>query len=162
MIECNQYINIESTFQSIDLNIDSEHSYIIILSKSDLLTSKQQKQLKEKIQQKCQANISYAIINQHDIHSLLTVLKQVLPKLLSLHTIEESHLIIRQRHKSYLIEVYNLLTTFQQLFINNNQYDIVLASELLRQAKQCIGKITGKVDVEDLLDIVFKDFCIGK
>ena len=37
-----------------------------------------------------------------------------------------------------------------------------LAAEDLRQALLAIGRITGRVDVEDLLDIVFKDFCIGK
>jgi tRNA U34 5-carboxymethylaminomethyl modifying GTPase MnmE/TrmE len=25
-----------------------------------------------------------------------------------------------------------------------------------------LGKITGKVDVEDILDSIFNDFCIGK
>ena len=29
-------------------------------------------------------------------------------------------------------------------------------------ATPAIGKITGRVDVEDLLDIIFGDFCIGK
>lgn len=29
------------------------------------------------------------------------------------------------------------------------------------QAVTEVGKITGRVDVEDLLDIVFRDFCIG-
>ena len=37
-----------------------------------------------------------------------------------------------------------------------------LAAEDLRQALMSIGRITGRVDVEQLLDIVFKDFCIGK
>jgi tRNA modification GTPase len=25
-----------------------------------------------------------------------------------------------------------------------------------------LGRITGKVDVEDVLDLIFRDFCIGK
>jgi tRNA modification GTPase len=29
-------------------------------------------------------------------------------------------------------------------------------------AMQELGKITGRVDVEELLDIIFRDFCIGK
>ena len=37
-----------------------------------------------------------------------------------------------------------------------------LAAEDLRQANRALGTITGAVDIESLLDIVFKDFCIGK
>ena len=37
-----------------------------------------------------------------------------------------------------------------------------LAAEDIRLAVREIGKITGRVDVEDLLDIIFGDFCIGK
>ncbi|MGD9650670.1 MAG: hypothetical protein AB7U41_07795, partial [Dongiaceae bacterium] len=36
------------------------------------------------------------------------------------------------------------------------------AAEDLRYATAEIGRITGRVDVEDLLDVIFKDFCIGK
>jgi tRNA modification GTPase len=37
-----------------------------------------------------------------------------------------------------------------------------LFAEDLRLAVRAIGRITGRVDVEELLDIVFRDFCIGK
>jgi tRNA modification GTPase len=37
-----------------------------------------------------------------------------------------------------------------------------LLAEDLRLAMRAIGRITGVVDVEELLDFVFRDFCIGK
>lgn len=37
-----------------------------------------------------------------------------------------------------------------------------LKAEHLRLAAHSLGKITGKVDVEDLLDVIFSEFCIGK
>lgn len=37
-----------------------------------------------------------------------------------------------------------------------------LLAEDARLAMRAIGRITGKVDVEDLLDVIFRDFCIGK
>ena len=37
-----------------------------------------------------------------------------------------------------------------------------LAAEDLRLAVRAIGRITGTVDVEDVLDAIFRDFCIGK
>ena len=44
----------------------------------------------------------------------------------------------------------------------NNKKNPELNAEELRLAVQSIGEITGKFDFEQLLDIVFKDFCIGK
>ena len=37
-----------------------------------------------------------------------------------------------------------------------------VAAEELRLAARALGKVTGHVDVEELLDVIFTDFCIGK
>jgi tRNA modification GTPase len=37
-----------------------------------------------------------------------------------------------------------------------------LTAEDLRLAVRALGRITGQVDVDDLLDVIFRDFCIGK
>jgi tRNA modification GTPase len=37
-----------------------------------------------------------------------------------------------------------------------------LMAEDVRLAARALGRITGRVDVEDLLDVIFRDFCIGK
>jgi tRNA modification GTPase len=37
-----------------------------------------------------------------------------------------------------------------------------LKAEDLRLAARALGRITGRVDVEDVLDLIFKEFCIGK
>ncbi len=37
-----------------------------------------------------------------------------------------------------------------------------LRTEDLRLAVRVLGRITGRVDVEDILEIIFRDFCIGK
>jgi tRNA modification GTPase len=37
-----------------------------------------------------------------------------------------------------------------------------LFAEDLRLATRWIGRITGRIDIEDLLDVIFRDFCIGK
>jgi len=39
---------------------------------------------------------------------------------------------------------------------------VELAAEELRLATRTLGRITGRVDVEDMLDVIFRDFCIGK
>ena len=37
-----------------------------------------------------------------------------------------------------------------------------LAAEELRRAAFSFGRLLGRVDVEDILDVIFRDFCIGK
>ncbi|AGF75157.1 tRNA modification GTPase [Bartonella australis AUST/NH1] len=40
--------------------------------------------------------------------------------------------------------------------------DLSLRAEYLRRASDALGRITGDIDVEDLLDVIFSQFCIGK
>ena len=40
--------------------------------------------------------------------------------------------------------------------------DAELIAEDTRLALRALGRITGRVDIEDLLDVIFRDFCIGK
>ena len=37
-----------------------------------------------------------------------------------------------------------------------------LAAEELRAAAYSLGRLLGRVDVEDILDVIFRDFCVGK
>ncbi|EJF83420.1 tRNA modification GTPase mnmE [Bartonella elizabethae Re6043vi] len=46
--------------------------------------------------------------------------------------------------------------------LNYHSLDLSLRAEHLRRASDFIGKITGDIDVEDLLDIIFSEFCVGK
>lgn len=63
------------------------------------------------------------------------------------------------RHRSHLEECVSSLSAFSY---QTERKDLVLAAEELRQAAISLGRITGKIDVEQLLDIIFRDFCIGK
>jgi tRNA modification GTPase len=40
--------------------------------------------------------------------------------------------------------------------------EIALAAEDLRLAMRALGRITGTVRIDELLDVIFRDFCIGK
>ena len=46
--------------------------------------------------------------------------------------------------------------------LNSISKDLELAAEDLRLATRHLGSIVGKVDVEEILGSIFKDFCIGK
>ncbi len=62
----------------------------------------------------------------------------------------------RARHREALEESME----FIQQALNGFLPDLI--AEDIRMAVRSIGKITGRTDVEDLLDIIFRDFCIGK
>lgn len=40
--------------------------------------------------------------------------------------------------------------------------DLAICAEDLRRAVHHLGKITGHVTTEQILDVIFRDFCIGK
>ena len=40
--------------------------------------------------------------------------------------------------------------------------EVALAAEDLRLAMRALGRITGTVRIDELLDVIFRDFCIGK
>jgi tRNA modification GTPase len=62
----------------------------------------------------------------------------------------------RQRHRHAL----RLVAGALQRMLNAFEPEIV--AEEMRVAMCELGRITGRVDVEELLDIVFRDFCVGK
>lgn len=62
----------------------------------------------------------------------------------------------RQRHRSALEEAQAHLVRAQSAVLPE------LAAEDLRMALRALGRITGRVHVEELLDKIFRDFCIGK
>ncbi len=66
----------------------------------------------------------------------------------------------RQRHKAALDLALESLQ--RALETAHNGGGLELVAEDMRLAMREIGRITGGVDVEALLDIVFSDFCIGK
>jgi tRNA modification GTPase len=66
--------------------------------------------------------------------------------------------ITRSRHREALLEAVGSIRNGIAVLGR----DLDLAAEDLRIAARSIGRITGRVDVEDILDIVFRDFCIGK
>ena len=68
--------------------------------------------------------------------------------------------ITQARHRAHLNECLAALKKAQ--FGLENHADLELIAEDFRSAIYCIGRITGHIDIEDLLDVVFKEFCIGK
>lgn len=49
-----------------------------------------------------------------------------------------------------------------ETFLAGDPKHVELRAEDLRKAAAALGRITGRIDVEDVLDVVFSRFCIGK
>ena len=64
----------------------------------------------------------------------------------------------RLRHVELLAECARHLDSA----LGNTDVGLELRSEELRLAATALGRISGAVDVEDLLDVIFGQFCIGK
>jgi tRNA modification GTPase len=60
------------------------------------------------------------------------------------------------RHKKLIEESIYYLSMF------DSRQPLDIASEYVRRATQSISQIIGNIDVEDVLDIIFSNFCIGK
>jgi tRNA modification GTPase len=70
----------------------------------------------------------------------------------------EGGLIGRERHRQLLRETADLLR--RSISVTGKGEEFV--AEDLRAAANCLGRLLGRVDVEDILDKIFRDFCIGK
>jgi tRNA modification GTPase len=70
----------------------------------------------------------------------------------------EGGLIGRERHRQLLHETADLLRRSMSVTAKGEEF----IAEDLRAAANCLGRLLGRVDVEDILDKIFRDFCIGK
>jgi tRNA modification GTPase len=69
----------------------------------------------------------------------------------------ESAILTRARHRRLLEDTLAALDR-----AGNSGAQEELVGENLRAAATALGRLTGRVDVEDVLDVIFRDFCIGK
>ena len=83
------------------------------------------------------------------------LLKIIFTKLNEKNSFENAY-ISRERHKNSLLKTKKHLENSKKA----KNYDFY--AEDIRLALKEISKIYGKVDIENILDIIFNDFCIGK
>jgi tRNA modification GTPase len=70
----------------------------------------------------------------------------------------ESALITRARHRAALEDC--LIAV--RAALDGSANPIELRAEELRRAGDALARVTGRIDVEDMLDVIFREFCIGK
>ena len=121
---------------------------IIFLNKSDV-TDKQNHKFNVD-------TVLASVKNNKNIDKLIDLIKAKLSKKF---TYNNSVLITRERHR---VKLNDCLKEIDKFLEKDQNKDLELAAEDLRMATRHLGSIVGKVDVEEILGSIFKDFCIGK
>jgi tRNA modification GTPase len=105
--------------------------------------------------------------SQDDVHISISsktgsgldlLIKEITDRVDQIAHFAEAPLITRARHRENL---HKCIEALEQA-LETRELPIELIAENLRQAADAIGRITGRVDVEDLLDVIFSEFCVGK
>ena len=123
---------------------------ILVINKSDLLNEKLDPEVSKF------NHVLISLKNNLNIDKLISKIKNKLKKKF---ISEEDILITRERHRQHLLQCVEHLKNFSD---KNDKKDFDQGAEDLRLATRQLGMIVGKVDVEEILGNIFKDFCIGK
>jgi len=123
---------------------------ILVVNKSELMD----KELNPEI--KFFDHVLISVKNNLNLDELIFKIKK---KLKNQFITNNDILITRARHREHLERCLEYLVNFQE---KNQAEDFDKAAEDLRLATRHLGMIVGKVDVEEILGSIFKDFCIGK
>ena len=122
---------------------------IVVLNKSDI-ESKQNHNFEK------QETVLVSVKNNKNIIQLTNKIKEKLSK----KFITTSNVLVtRERHRNKLNACLKEIENFLK---KDQNKDIEIAAEDLRLATRHLGSIVGKVDVEEILGSIFKDFCVGK
>jgi tRNA modification GTPase len=119
---------------------------ILVLNKIDLLTGPQPAQLPQGL-------IALSAKSGAGMELLVAELRHRAATLLGSG---DAPAMTRARHRAALEDCARLLAQ------GRSAQAVELKSEELRLAVRALGRITGRVDVEDVLDRIFGEFCIGK
>lgn len=107
-----------------------------------------------------------SVLSGAGIPALLTSLKNAIEELIGINN-TNNITPTRARHRESLEQALaaiagtDILPSQEQRHPGAEPPPEIIA-EHLRLAAHSLGRITGRVDVEDMLDVIFRDFCIGK
>lgn len=130
-----------------EIKKESKNKLIYIANKSDKLTFEQCSELKN------EGCLLISAKYNRGIEELMDYIAEYIGKNF---TSGSNLLITRQRYREALEECVANLRRF------NFDKEIELAAEDIRLASRALGKITGRIEVDEILDKIFGSFCIGK
>ncbi|XP_035503228.1 tRNA modification GTPase GTPBP3, mitochondrial isoform X2 [Scophthalmus maximus] len=132
---------------------------LLVLNKTDLLPEDERRTLDEELRQ-VSGLPPVCLISCHTnegLQDFLTLL-HVRVKTLCGDPLSGAPTLTQARHRAHLQQCVAALAQYKHY----RNIDLALAAEGVRLALTSLGRITGRVGAEEILDIIFKDFCIGK
>ncbi len=132
---------------------------IVLINKADLLDKDFHEETLLSMLNLTFANkpIIISLQQQSNLRNFLTKLEEKILEIIPHHN---APLITQERYRLYL---QNSVTSLNAFLSRKNIENIIeLAAEDLRLACDEIGRISGKIDIENILDVIFSRFCIGK
>uniref|UniRef100_A0A3B4AN46 TrmE-type G domain-containing protein n=1 Tax=Periophthalmus magnuspinnatus TaxID=409849 RepID=A0A3B4AN46_9GOBI len=130
---------------------------IVVLNKLDLLTEQRRQRLRSDLSS-WTAPPSVCCVSCLTEEGLQHFLSQLQLRVQCGDPLSGGPSLTQARHRSHLQLCVSALKQFRRY----RDSDLALAAEGVRLALTCVGRITGRVGPEEILDIIFKDFCIGK
>jgi len=139
------------------LNID-DVAHLIIANKTDLLNWQDLAELEQKGVEKFGAR--FQMIQAKNKHNIGAVREQLYNLIIS-NKVQTQHTVVTNARHYEALSRAN--TELQKVYdgLNNNISGDLLALDI-RSGLNALGEITGEVTTDDLLDSIFRDFCIGK
>ncbi|XP_070541778.1 tRNA modification GTPase GTPBP3, mitochondrial-like [Ptychodera flava] len=128
---------------------------IVVLNKIDSLADKEQEGILWDETAKMRNLCLISCLNGDNFDIFLELLQDRVKAMCGNPSIGNPSL-TQTRHRNHLNKCLEALESFHE------HQDLVIVAEHLRIAMLQIGKITGKVGAEEILDVLFQDFCIGK
>lgn len=105
--------------------------------------------------------LSISCLKSLNIERVIEEIEKMLEELCGNPSVE-SPILSHARHRFFLDECVKHLHQFNEEFQRCHDQDFAILVQSLRNSVRCIGKITGEIRTDDILDVIFKDFCIGK
>ncbi|NWX06212.1 GTPB3 GTPase, partial [Caloenas nicobarica] len=128
---------------------------ILVLNKADLLQRGEGTLLRDARAQGGPPTALLSCKTGEGLDQLLALLARQLARLCG-DPLAGSPSLTQSRHSLHLGACVAALARY------GRERDLALAAERLRLARRHLGRITGHVGAEDVLDIIFRDFCVGK
>ena len=122
---------------------------IVVLNKSDIATK----------QNHIFGRTEMVLVSVKNNINIVELTNKIKNKLSKKFITSKNTLITRERHRNKLNACLKEIDNFLK---KDQNKDIEMAAEDLRIATRHLSAIVGKVDVEEILGSIFKDFCIGK
>lgn len=126
----------------------------LVTNKIDLLAGSRRQPLVENMRMPRETIFQISALTGEGIEKLLTAIADFAAEFFT----AEPALVTRERQRILLQETAIALAA--SLALASGQEELI--AEQLRVAAASLGRLTGRVDVEDVLDVIFRDFCIGK